>query len=364
MSELENSKSLSSVDTPIGVQPTLERIVADEYKTCNGTIVYDKILTGFKPILFPTAVSRNSCFEYRFSIKDLILPKNLPKVTDLYFKDLVVKIQDMFTQVQAQESIRDGIVYSYMPYSAVLSQDCNGIEVEEHKWAKGDILEDDHNPTIIKCINSDRLVKRDASPLFVVSSNLKYNRSLNLDITSNSYKALAIYNEYKDGKFVGKVVKSVVSIPVNDLKELFEKPNITSNFTGFVCLDVILCDILIFCLKSFNLDEKTAFLDNLTKGDVDKANPPNPIPISWLTAEEKLKRYGNKGTYMETFGEQNPLPNNLFQLVDMQERCDKIFTAGRPKNSVFLDKNHIVADFDACYSCTSELISIRVKSDN
>ena len=184
-----DSSSLAYVDTPVGAQMTLQKKVKTEYQTSNGTTVYDKILTGFKPILFPTAVSRNAVFDYRFSIKDLILPRELPQVTDLYFKDLVVKIQDIFTQVMAQNAVCDGAILSYMPYSAVLAQDGNGIETEEH------IV----NGVTHKFMNAERLIKRDSSPLFVVSSNLKFNRSFNLDVATNSYKALAIYNEpYSD----------------------------------------------------------------------------------------------------------------------------------------------------------------------
>ena len=205
-----DSSSLIYADTTVGTQMTLQRTVKTEYQTSNGTTVYDKILTGFKPILFPTAVSRNAVFDYRFSVKDLILPRELPQVTDIYFKDLVVKIQDIFTQVMAQNAVCNGVVLSYMPYSAVLAQDGNGLEFETHTI----------DGELHRFMNAERLIKRDSSPLFVVSSNLKFNKSFNLDVTTNSYKALAIYNEYINGKFNKKIIKQVTSISVDDFRHL------------------------------------------------------------------------------------------------------------------------------------------------
>lgn len=356
-----NTSSLAYVDTPVGPQMTLQRTTKVEYQTSNGTTVYDKILTGFKPILFPTAVSRNAVFDYRFSIKDLILPRELPQVTDLYFKDLVVKIQDIFTQVMAQNAVLDGAILSYMPYSAVLAQDGNGIETEEHTI----------DGKVHKFMNAERLIKRDSSPLFVVSSNLKFNRSFNLDVATNSYKALAIYNEYVNGKIVKKFIKPTVSASVEDLRHVIygldkdeEEEMKNGTFSGAYCVDIILCDILIYCLKSFNLTSAT-FEDIMGPEVVDKIQVKRSLPIGWMTPEEKLAEFGKKGTFTADFDETDkPLPNNLFQYVDMQERCDKLFENYRPGNTVFQDNKGVIADFVGHYILANELLSVRVKSDN
>lgn len=355
-----NSSSLVYVDTPVGPQMTLQKTTKVEYQTSSGTTLYDKILTGFKPILFPTAVSRNAVFDYRFSIKDLILPRELPQVTDLYFKDIVVKIQDIFTQVMAQNAISNGAILSYMPYSAVLSQDENGIETEEHEI----------NGKIHKFMNSERLIKRDSSPLFVVSSNLKFNRSFNLDIATNSYKALLIYNEYKEGEIVGKITKPRVSTTPEELRQVIagyggekQAELREQKYTGLYCIDIILCDMLIYCLKSFDLNAAT-FEDLHGPEDLENAGCSKNVPIGWLTPEEKLAKFGKKGRFTDNFGEENPIPNSLFQYVDMQDRCDKLFSKYRPGRTVFEDTKGVIADFTGHYILANELLSVRVKSDN
>ena len=352
------SSTLTQVETLVGQPMTLQKKTKIEYQTSNGTTVYDKILTGYRPILFPTAVSRNSCFEYRFSIKDVILPRELPQVTDLYFKDLVVKIQDLFTEVQ-QKCIENGLIYSYMPYSAVLAQDEDGVSTESH------VIDGKEQ----HFVNADRIIKRDTSPLYVVSSNIKFSRSFNLDIATNSYKALAIYNNYdSNGKLTNRFSKPVVSATPEELRDIQE--NLAYKITKNpklspgrpVCVDIILCDVFIFCLKSFDLDSK--FITSITAEEVDSVIPLRTLPMGWLTPEEKLEKFGKKGTYMETFDTNNPLPNNLFQFVDMQTRSEKLFTISRPKDAIFDDVKGVVAPFRGQYVVANEMISIKIKSDN
>ena len=355
MSSVELSTSLADVEIPVGQQMTLQKKFKTEYQTSNGTTVYDKILTGFKPILFPTAVSRNACFEYRFSIKDLMLPRELPQVTDLYFKDLVVKIQDSFTQIMANNSIVNGKIVAYMPYSAVLAQDGNGIETEPHMV----------NGKQRKFVNTERIIKRDSSPLFVVSSNIKFTKSIDLDIATNSYKALMIYNNYnEDGQFVNKVVKSAVSASVDDLRSVMTgiPKSVEDRKNKSFCIDIILCDILICCLKSFDLTAKG--FNELKPSDLEAVELKKSLPAGWLTPEEKLMKFGKKGTFMETFDDGTEIPNSLFQLVDMQSKCDKLFKIARPTETVFEDKEGIIADFVGQYILATELMSLRVKSDN
>ena len=363
---IEASSSLTTVDTPVGVPMTLQRQAKVEYQTSNGTKVYDKLLTGFKPIVFPTATSRNACFEYRFSIRDLILPRELPQVTDIYFKDLVVKIQDIFTEVSAHGAIYNGHIVAYQPYTAVLSQDENGIETEDHVIITKD-QDGKEVKTTHKFITSDRVVKRDSSPIFVISSNLKFEKSFNQEVTTNSYKALAIYNVYdKDGNFSRKYVKSVVSISPEDFVDVIDskwKDKATRKGRS-VCVDVILCDVLIYCLKSFNLNG-TPF-SNIDESQMKAATNSRALPNGWLTPEEKLQKFGKKGTFMSEFSDTEPdklIPNSLFQYVDMQERCNKLNDIGYPYDAVFFDKNHIIADFDGQYIQSNAIISLRVLSD-
>jgi len=359
MATLNETSTLTDVSTLVGQPMTLRKKAKVEYETSSGTTVYDKILTGFKPILFPTAVGINSCFEYRFSIKDLMLPKDLPSVTDLYFKDLVVKIQDMFTQINAEGSIIDGGILSYMPYSAVLAQDENGLETSVNNLTINGVTYEN-----LKFINSERIIKRDSSPLFVVSSNLKFNKSFNLDVATNSYKALGIYAEYDStGKLVKKFIKPKISATVDELRQIFY-PESVEKANAVVCLDIILCDILIFCLKSFNLDSTKKFED-VGVETLKNHKPKRSIPIGWMTPEEKLEKFGKKGTFKNDYDlSTNPLPASEFLYVDMQEKSDALMDIAVPSSPVFIDKNHVISPVTCHYTVVNELVSVRVKSDN
>lgn len=366
----EYTNSLTTTDVPAGTPMTIKSSVQQVYSTTNGQNLYDKTLTGAKKVLFPTCVDMNACFDYRFSFKDLMLVNQLPNITDMYFQNLTVKIQDVFTQITSDGAIKNGIFYTYDPYSAVISQDSNGIETEDH-YIKG-------YSQPFKFVNSSRVVQRGDNSLYVVSSNLKIEKHINLQINSSSYKILKMFNVYdSQGNFVRKVLESDVKATSAELKECMEDiPKDSSDRHGRkICRDIILCDVLIFMLKSFNhdginLSQLTA--DNLKKIPLDKS-----LPIGWLSPEEKLERFGKKGVFMETFVAnkksndgsasdpyEKEIPNNLFVYVDMQTQCDKLFRVAKPDSAVFNDEKKIIAPFKAQYAIASELISVGIKSDN
>lgn len=353
------STNLTEVKRQEGVPPTLIKKTNVQYKTSSGAMLYNKVLTGFKPILFPTAVSLNTCYDYRFSIRDLILPSQLPNITNMYFESMVVKIQDLFTQVMSDGMIKDGIVYSYMPYSAVLAQDENGIEYEEH-----DLNYKKYTGKNIKFVSSSRVIKRDSNPLFVVSSNLKYDREFNLEIVSNSYRALIIVADYENGKLLGKRIKTEVFATPEQLKQVIEPEKFPEESRdGEFCLDIILCDILIFCLKSFDTTTEKTFED-ITEDELKKFNVKKAIPTDWLTPQEKLEKFGKKGTYKSTFSESDPIPNDKFIYCDMTTKSEKLFGLSRPTEAVFNDKKGIISGIPANYAISTSLISVRIKSDN
>lgn len=368
MSE-EFTNSLTSTDVPAGTPMTIKSSVQQVYSTTNGQNLYDKTLTGAKKVLFPTCVDMNACFDYRFSFKDLMLVNQLPNITDMYFQNLTVKIQDVFTQITSDGAIKDGIFYTYDPYSAVISQDSNGIETEEH------YIKDHQGP--FKFVNSSRVVQRGDNSLYVVSSNLKIEKHINLQINSSSYKILKMFNVYDgQGNFVKKVLESDVKATSAELKECMEDiPAKADRYGRKVCRDIILCDVLIFMLKSFNHDGIN--LSDLTADKIQKVSLDKSLPIGWLSPEEKLERFGKKGVFMETFvankkagsgSSEDPydkeIPNNLFVYVDMQTKCDKIFRVAKPDSAVFCDDKEIIAPFKAQYAIASELISVGIKSDN
>ena len=311
----------------------------------------------------------NSCFEYRFTIKDLMLPEELPKITDMYIDEITVKLQDLFTQVTSHDAIKDGVIYTYDPYSAVICQDGNGLEFVENYVKVGEEVRK------MKFIPSGRVIQREDNSLFVVSSNLKIEKHINIGSASSSYKLLILLNNYDaQGNFVGKTLKSSDRITVQQLRECFNPPTKEERKGREVCTDVILCDILIFMLKSCNLSGKT--LEELKPNDLTNANVKKTLPVGWLTPEEKLRRYGKKGIFMDTFvanrksgdgSQESPydqVPNDLFVHIDMQGVCDKLFSIARPSKSVFVDENKIVAPFRAQYAIGNELISVSIKSDN
>jgi hypothetical protein len=367
-----DSTSLTTVSTPVGTQPTLIRKQDVAYLTTNGQKVYGKILTGSQKVLFPVTVDMNSCFEYRFSFKNLMLPDELPKVTDMYFHYLTVKFQDTFTNIMSDSSIKDGICYTYDPYSAVICQDPNGLEYVEHYInVKGVTLRR-------KFISSGRVIQRDDNTLYVVSSNLKIEKQVNLTVASSPYKLLVLSNVYdEEGKFAKKILKSATSVTPDQLREVIDPPTDPKELAGrTVCTDVIICDVLIFMMKTMNLEG--GFLESVDSSIF--ANPKKTtLPMGWLTPEEKLEKYGKKGLFMDTFTsnqwkagdgtEQKPFdtcPNNLFIHVDMQEVCSRLFSQCRPQGSVFDDKNGIVIGdgIRGQYAIANEMISVSIKSDN
>ena len=99
---------------------------------------------------------------------------------------------------------------------------------------------------------------------------------------------------------------------------------------------------------------------------MDASTNSRALPNGWLTPEEKLQKFGKKGTFMSEFSDTEPdklIPNSLFQYVDMQERCNKLNDIGHPISACFNDTNHIIADFDGCYIQSNAIISLRVLSD-
>lgn len=350
---MNGSLATSKNDRNTGVPQTLKSQCVSQLKTSNGDNLYDKILTGHKPILFPTACSENCCFEYRFSIKDLILPTALPEVTNLYFRDLVVKIQDMFTQMTADECIKDAIICSYEPYQAVLAQDENGIEIEYHNY----------NGELTPFITSDRLIKRDSSPLFVVSSNLKYNRRFNLEVASNSYQAIVVTGIYENGELKRRVLKTQTYASPLQLKQCisFYNDNPDEVRDGPYCMDIILCDMLIFCQKSFDLSKNV--LSALKPEHLEEAKRKQTVPSDWLSQEEKLKKFGKKGTFMSDFGADEPIPSSHFIFVDATTKCKDIFEVGKPTKTFFDDINHIMCPVRNCYAVSNMLVSVRGAGD-
>lgn len=350
------SLATSDNDRNFGVPQTLRTQCVSQLKTCNGDNLYDKILTGSKPILFPTATSQNCCFEYRFSIKDLILPTTLPEVTNLYFRDLVVKIQDMFTQMTSDDCIKNSVICSYQPYSAVLAQDQDGIEIKYHKF----------NGQDTPFITSTRLIQRDSSPLFVVSSNLKYNRRFNLEVNSNSYQAIVIYGIYENGELKKRVLKTQTFATPEQLKQCIQFYNDETDEqskprNGEYCMDIILCDMLIYCLKSFEFEKKG--FSELEATDLAKTSRKSTIPMEWLSQDEKLKKYGKQGTFKETFDKTNPIPNSLFIYVDMTTKCNDIYAAGHPESAFFYDEKGLICPAKNCYAVCNMMVSVRAAGD-
>lgn len=376
MSQEQNSSSLTSVDTSAGTQMTVIPTREFAYKTSSGQNLYNKILTGSHKILFPTCVDVNSCFEYRFSVKELMLPDELPKVTDLYFSDLTVKFQDCFTQVVSDDAIKNGIAYAYDPFSAVICQDENGLEFQDQNLKTTVIGEDGQQKEVIKkykCIASSRVIQRDDNALFVVSSNLRVEKHINITNNSGNYKVLVLSNVYdKDGNFVKKHLESVNKVSVEQLRQCLNFQTLTKEeIKGKkICIDIILCDILVFMMKSCNLSTGS-FLEDLKPNQLQGIKTNKTLPIGWLTPEEKLQRFGKKGTFMDTFssnkegdGDVDVLSNDLFVHTDMQEVCSKVFAVGRPKSSVFDDKKGIIAGYHCQFAIAHQLISVSVQSDN
>ena len=206
MSE-ENCESLTLINSANGNQMLPTRSYGSNYKTTNGQILYPKTLTGSKKILIPTSVDMNTCFEYRFSFKDLMLPNALPNSAPLYVTDLTVKLQDIFTQVTSHDAIKDSVMYSYDPYSVVIAQDQDGIEHESHYIKVGS------ESVKREFINAGRVIQRSDNSLYVVSSNLRIEKHINIESNTNTYNLLLLYNRYdKDGNFVGKELKSFLNL--------------------------------------------------------------------------------------------------------------------------------------------------------
>lgn len=330
----------------LGVPQTLVNDVVCNYTTSSGDTLFEKVLVGYKPILFPTACSENCCFEYRFTVRDLILPSKLPKVTALYFKDIVAKMQDLFTQTTAGEAICNGKVLSYMPYCTILAQDENGIETQDYTLGE----------RTFKVINSNRLVQRESCAVFTVNSNLKMEKSISLESQSNAYKLIAIREQYDaEGNFVRRFIESTNCASAQDLKDIQEEPAsvIETRKNRTICIDIILCDILVFCKRTFDLEQPS-----IEEIDKLQARSKNSVPLDWYTPEEKLnkmmKRKGGEAGLTEK------LPNDVFYYVDMSGISEQVMSSSSPADIVFVDKKRLITPFENHYAYALQISNTRV----
>ena len=348
----EDSNSLTSIDRVIGQKENLKLDYIQSYKTGDGQQLNRYILSSASSILIPTCVDVNSCFEYRFSIKDFNLP-SYGGVQSLYFENIVVKIQDIFTQITSNNCIKDGIFNFYSPYSAVVSQDEDGIETIFRTF----------NGEERKFISTNRMIKRQDSPIYVCTSNLKVEKSFNLTKDQNSYKVLIVNNIYDENGFARKTITPAVSVTFEQLRQCLEFDKVEKK--GVVCKDIILCDILLFMMKSFNLNGKG--FSQVTEQDLAPVKEKNrTVPSGWLSTEEKLEKYGRKGYISDNYVS-NPkktgevvLPNDLYIYVDMQTKCDKLFQIAKPESFVFDDVNGVIGGFRAQYAFAQKMASATV----
>ena len=359
MADYEKSNSLISVDRLVGQKENLKLDYIRSYKTGDGQQLDQYILSSVSSILVPTCVDVNSCFEYRFSIKDFNLP-SYTGVESMYFENIVVKIQDIFTQITSSDCIKDGLFYFYSPYSAVIAQDEDGIETEMRNF------EFNGTTTQRPFISTNRVIKRQDSPIYVCTSNLKVEKSLNLTQDKNSYKVLILNNVYdEEGNFLKKTITTSVSATFDQLKQCLEFDSPSIEKKGVVCKDIILCDILLFMMKSFNLSAPKTF-EQLEANDLQVAEKKRTIPIGWLSTEEKLEKYGQKGYVYDKYAA-NPktageivLPNDLYLFVDMQTVCDKALQVAKPSGFVFDDVKCVIGGFRAQYAFAQKMASITV----
>ena len=353
MTDIENSASLSDVNIVDGTKENLKKTWENSYLTGDGQQLRQYSLSSSSSILIPTCVDVNSCFEYRFSIKDFNLPSN-PGEQGLYIENIVVKIQDVFTQITSHDCIKDGLFYFYSPYSAVVSQDQDGIETEEQIFNYNGV------DTKRKFISTNRMIKRQDSPLYVCTSNLKVEKTMNLTQDKNSYKLLIISNKYdEEGNFLEKIITPSVSITFEELQQCLTFNDIPKR--GKICQDVIVCDILIFMMKTVNLSTETYFKD---LKELPHTRHDKTVPRGWLSLEEKIERYGKKGCILDKYvanptkGNYITLPNDLYLYVDMQTACNEILAIARPDSLVFEDTRGIIGGFRAQYAFGEKMASI------
>lgn len=331
----------------LGVPQTLITDVVCNYTTSSGDTLHERVLVGYKPILFPTACSENCCFEYRFTVRDLILPSKLPEVTGLYFKDIVVKMQDMFTQTTAGEAICNGKVLSYMPYCTILAQDENGIETKDYTLGS----------KTFKVIDSNRLVERESCSVFTVNSNLRIEKSISLEDQSNPYKLLAVREQYdENGNFVRRFLETTNCASPQDLKDIQEEPAsvIESRKGRVICIDIILCDILVFCKRTFDFEQPS-----IEEIEELRERSKNTVPTGWLTKEEKLKKMMQKKEDNGA-GLTEKLPNDLFYYTDMTGKSEQVASSSSPSDIVFVDKKRLITPFENHYAFALQISNTRV----
>lgn len=350
MTQITDESLASYSKQALGVPQTLQNRVVCTYTTSSGDSLYEKILVGYKPVLFPTAVSENCCFEYRFTVKDLILPSTLPEITGLYFKDIVVKLQDMFTQTIAGEAICGGKILAYMPYCTLLAQDENGIEVSDYVLGGKSY----------KVINSNRLVQRESCPVFSVNSNLKMEKSISLQDQSNPYKLIGVFQAFDaEGNPLRKYMEVIKSISPEQLYDIVnETASIVEKRKGkSICIDVILCDMLVFCKRTFDFTKPSI-------ESVDALSKPQKqtVPLGWLSPEERLHKmveFENAKKGLGNRSETEKLPNDLFYYVDMTAKCNQVMASTKPEDMVFEDDKGLITPFKNQYAYSLQIINTR-----
>ena len=79
---IENSRSLSGIKRQVGTEMPPKKYIGEAFKLNNQTL-YKKTLTGGRKAYFPVSVNINSCFEYRFTLRDVMLPSELSTIPNL-----------------------------------------------------------------------------------------------------------------------------------------------------------------------------------------------------------------------------------------------------------------------------------------
>lgn len=354
MTTKETSSSLTEVSRPIGEGVNLNRTCGIQYTTGNGTRVDKKVLSGTIPVFFPTGVPENTVFEYIFSVKDLIQPSELPTITEIYFKNIVVKFQDMFTQVVQGSVYNDNCKITYAPFQADLCQDPDGVITTDAKY----------NGKDVKLISSENLTVKRSSPLYAVSTNLKFDKALNVTTNDDDYKLIFVYNEYdENGKFVRKVMKSKNKCTPEEYKQVFDPEGTASFKNGLYCIDIILCDIFVYVQAdpSIYAPGKIPITD-LTRETVSKTASRREKPIGWLSRNELINKYGKIGVKAD-YSDSNRIPGDMYVHIDMTAKSKEIFSKAYMNTDVFCDNGGVILPYTGQYTVAYMLMSADVLSN-
>lgn len=301
----------------------------------------------------PTSVGEDTACLINFSIKDCNLPKDLPKKTNIYCKEIRVKIQDTYSQTTCNDMFKNGICQCPLPYTMVLINNYNDIDFygkEKYIYSKklnrnGQILFNEKNEMILEkkkvnIINSDLIENRLCDKYYSMAFNLSSFNIINLLDQNYNFGLLKIIKD-ENGDYNKLKLDNCKSLSLDDYINIMEGNRQISKNGDYIPIDFYFCSYLMFIKNVYNMD-------SIPTENVLKLKDTNTF-----TKLENQNKINKKILGNEYFNDKNNndefLNKGDYILFDSTTKSRKLFSNSFPLNTCFKDNKNLLQDFTCDY---------------